>query len=144
MPARFFTSVQCNLSHYLPLLENAEKKFSFSSLCFFAFFCSEWMTCAVSPHHPELPLSHISCKPKAFGHLTERLLNSIPWKFTNTAAQPSSHTTSWWEIMYFYSKTCPEVVKKKRTLRFYSNPTFLLAFHKLKPGCHRYQRVFFS
>lgn len=82
--------------------------------------------------------------PKSSGILSKAYWIPFPRDFRNTAAQPSSCTTSWWEIVYFPCKTCPEVLKEKRTSCFHSNPTFLLVFHKLKPRGHKYQMVFFT
>lgn len=112
--------------------------------CFLAFLCSDWMMCATCLYYPQLPLSHISCKPKVFWHFIRSLVNSIPWRLQEYRCSAFLLHSILMRNHLFSLQELPWSIKRKKNICFHSNFAFLWASHKLKPRGHKYHRVFLT
>lgn len=137
-------SVQCDLRHYSSFPENGTESSLFSSAFFLAFLCSDWMMCATCLYYPQLPLSHISCKPKVFWHFIRSLVNSIPWRLQEYRCSAFLLHSILMRNHLFSLQELPWSIKRKKNICFHSNFAFLWASHKLKPRGHKYHRVFLT
>lgn len=133
MSSRFSITVQRNLRHYSFFPEKGTESSTLGVLFLLAFLCSE-SRIAFIPHQ---------FQDKVFWHFIKSLLSLIPWRVHECCCSAFLLHYIWMRNKCIFIAR-PVLKYKGRKEQSLFTPIVLLAFHKLKPGGLRYQRVFFT